>query len=445
MRLRKTRQTTEALRNLESCYTKMNAIRSGVKPPQAESRGEFTIKSSEPFRLPASTFATACSDCYKSLQGSYIFSCTLRGEELLHESCWSERSKMTVKDYFAKQYDEGRQGQVELKRIIETKEAEVFVDTFDAGQIFCDLVNNMSVRKKKQVRKPPSTPSPRAQGPKSEDKRAKELAALSKELASKEAVTLAPVTTTPPLASERVEQQKSSVMICDLYSQLISTDYLLVKRLTGSDLRCHELCWEKNKHQEGVKKIYRYNSEGKCLEKLSFAFLPVESAPSPVVPPVEVSPIAEYALTIPEVVPPVPKEYRPSWREVDVNDYESLKKKEVPKDEQRRQRRQAKKAAKAAKFIDLGAYQAQREKELIREGNKVWNQIFQVPPKEPRVERPAEAPEFIPPVRVLLCTDCGVYPCAVVNYPCWHVTFCHNCSYLHSLCPTYGMRLPANY
>ena len=80
-------------------------------------------------------------------------------------------------------------------------------------------------------------------------------------------------------------------------------------------------------------RIYRYQSDGKLLEKVALP-APVVAAPPPA--PMEVAPAPAAPLAKPAVA-----EYQPSWREVEVSYYEALKRERVNKEE------------KARKYLDL--------------------------------------------------------------------------------------------
>lgn len=418
-----------------------------------------------------------------------------------HEHCWEKRTKDTVEQYFTKQFHERSPQQVELKRVAYASTEELtnsVLSSFDFNSMLADCASSLTRKPKKRrvVRRPP--PTVIRDKPKPEDKRGKELGKVSAMLEAKEPVRLA-VAAVPVPTAEPVFVAPSNKRCCTLCTEVITTSYVLVKPCAAADLLCHERCWDTCTTKSGeIKRLYRYDAAGKCLQKLSFAPPPStvpEKEAALVAPPIP-EPVKEekQVESTPERVPETIKEYQPSWREVDVHDYERLKKESVREDKEKQDRRRAKKDAKAAKFIDLAPYQEQREKELRREGNKLWREIFREIPAEPRIElvpRPVkeepfataacavltptlptpvprpkaahislvwkekepnllpDAAEFIPaasvptPPSVLFCLTCRRNPCSIINFPCYRVTLCEHCCNIVRECAVCGCHLPS--
>lgn len=318
--------------------------------------------------------------------------------------------------------------------------------------------------------------------------RKKKLACVSLTLAQKEPVKLTPVSQHQVVVVNQ-EDNKSANSVqhnCQVCSISINTDYVRVRPCKGGDLFCHDKCWPSlQSRKNDFQRIYRYSAQGKLLEKVAVSkteiSVPVTKPALPTLNPAPVLPVKV------EKVEPV--EYKPSWREVDVSDYQELKKEKVKvkNNEKKRQKR----AQKASKYLDLGGVNAHpaparvdkwkvEAKQNIstikdissqQDGTEVWNSIFQsdggmqltlpVAEKPSPIEKAvmqisenaaikssppafdarcntqsvtlsAQAKEFVPthyvpPPFLPNCTVCHVIPATVINIPCRHVTSCINC------------------
>ena len=309
---------------------------------------------------------------------------------------------------------------------------------------------------------------PRQILPKKEDKRKKELSKLNQVLESKEPVKLTPVVVTLSLETKN---DTSKSVSCDFCHESIETHYVLVKPRNGSDVVCHETCWKKCEYNLcDIRRIYRYNCNGKLLEKIAFAAQ--EKQPTKSKPP-EIK--REEILPTPLKV--VSAEYKPSWREVDVHDYEIVKKDTVSNYREKRERRLAKEAIRASKCLDVASLSMQDEKNLQKEADKAWNEVFDTGSSrdesamtipfvkiekeefttaccemlKPRVVLSATAAEYVPlrrvlppPILVPLCLTCGRFPIGIINFPCGHATRCVHCFHYIHICVICSSYLPPN-
>lgn len=163
-------------------------------------------------------------------------------------------------------------------------------------------------------------------------------------------VRYAPVIYSTP--SMETEKDETIERRCTTCSSVIHETYVRIKLRLGGDFLYHEPCWKKCSYNtqerlNEVFRIYRYQSDGKLLEKIALP-APVAITPLPLPPPIEVKPAVAPAK-------PVVIEYQPSWREVEVSDYESLKRARVNKEQldRKRARRRQRAEEKAKKYLDL--------------------------------------------------------------------------------------------
>ena len=433
-------KASAAMRELEMSANLLNTIRRNRIPSCDTTCDEFVAKCKETLHLSIPLLKLECEFCHNDCSNEFLY--VNSGDNYFaHEACWEKKTRSTIDGYFEKQFQEKAYGVIKLKKILITEEgAKPILLSNNLVECFQEYLTEYTPKVKKEKRTPKTAPIAVVDKPKPEDKRGKELSELHKTLDKKEPIKLTAVVVASAIGEE---VKKRCELECGLCSQIINSNYVLVKPRIGCDLLCHEVCWKKcNLTSEEIKRLYRYDITGKCLEKLSFA-------PPPVTSPEPTYTVEEAVLATAELISepvPTPKEYQPSWREVDVHDYEVLKKDVTRDDKEKQERRKAKKAAKAVKFVDLAPYHAQRERELIREGNKIWHEIFREPVKEektvelaprPEKEEPfvtacceiltpsvpkqekefclsIDAPEFvpmrsaaIPPRQVLLCMTCG--------------------------------------
>lgn len=187
-------------------------------------------------------------------------------------------------------------------------------------------------------------------------------------LITKEPVQLTPVVYTCSVAISSADDKVE--LKCDTCAETISSTYVRVKLRKGGNVLSHEGCWKKQSYKPGqIARLYRYQADGKLLEKVAFAVLIVPAVVTQLTPRVEEKIVEKGVVKI-------PAEYRPSWREVDVNDYASLKKKSnaLGKRQQKQEKRRVSAANKEAKHLDLTLVSPPTE----AYAEYVWNKIFAV-------------------------------------------------------------------
>lgn len=318
---------------------------------------------------------TPCGLCNKPLSKKFMRVLYCVADNLVcHEHCWEEVGGVDPHEVVEKHYYEFTSGRMGIKRVVinepsyesssssEEIELQSKVARLQQLQQYNELWAEIVYRQRKKLldATPAPVPAPKV-APKKESVRVKELQQVRANVEAKEALRLTPVvytsSSTTPVFAEK-EQRRS----CDLCREVIETMYVRVKPRKGRDILCHEVCWKgcdynTEARRDEIARIYRYEANGKLVDKVAFS-VPV---PKPLV--VVPVPIVTSAVTTPltpkeKAFRKEPLEYEPSWRQVDVRDYELLKRSNEQLQlqlERRREKKRQRAAAKAAKYLDLAS------------------------------------------------------------------------------------------
>lgn len=313
-----------------------------------------------------------CGLCHKSLGKKYMRVLYCEADDLVcHERCWEQAGEIDPHQVVEKQYYVVEGEKISVKSVVvnecisqESDSCEVEEDSElsrqrqleQYNQLWAEIVHRQ--RQKLLDSTPASLPS--APTPKKESKRLKELKQIKASVEAKEALHLTPVVYTAASTVDVFTEIKTQEMICDLCSKSMQTIYVRVKPRKGGDILCHEACWKvcdynTNERLGEVARVYRYEANGKLIDKVAFS-APLTS--SVIMAPTAVLPVTSTLLEVKKETRKEPIEYEPSWRQVDVREYELLKKNNEQLQlqiEKKREKKRLRAATKAAKYLDLAA------------------------------------------------------------------------------------------
>lgn len=372
-----------------------------------------------------------CDLCNKSGSNHFLCVYSPNCELFCHENCWEDSRHTTLDLFFRKQFEGKVSRDIEIRRVCLTDQSDskvVLDDYFDSDTLMgeppiYDYVKLLLEAPKKLERHAVASVPTTVTKPKTEDKRGKEIRLLEQTLLAKEPVRLAPVIAT----HEQKIMQEKTLVSCDLCSTNIASIHVRIKLRNGTQLLCHETCWKicpynVEEKQKEIQRLYRYDANGKCLEKIAFAVQQcVEQQVNVKKLPKEDVLIAPREKSV--VTKNQPTEYRPSWREVDVHDYEVLKKVSSSDNKEKQERRRAKAAVNAAKFIDLALPTHKHESSR---DNTAITIVGVIPDKDESftaaccavLTETSSASTTVEDDLLPFCVNCGQFPCGYQR-PCY--------------------------